>query len=265
MVPLRFAILLAVALLTGCTHRQLTRSTVLTSTTVMDIQYRMVLTNLAMLSCHPEALPSHLDLADGVVQVNDAVGFGNSGGFTIIDGGFGIERYGPDGQRQVTEQWGADATTHPERLVALQDLYRLALGLQPLPPPAAIAYLRERRAEQSKSNRTAQEQKIQQLGGKESSGGGGSTPSTGGSENGDKQIPIEILMTDVPPVGWFGLGGKRDVPRNACYVGKFGDRYAWVMPEGMPSLSRFTVAVLCVIKVDPVASVDGRRGLAFTR
>src|SRR4051794_5955952 len=87
--------------LTGCTHHQLTRSTVLATTTVMDIQYRTVLTNLAMLSCHPEALPSHIDLEDGVVQINDEAAFGTSGGFTSTGTRFGIERYGPSGRREV--------------------------------------------------------------------------------------------------------------------------------------------------------------------
>ena len=53
----------------GCTHRQLARSTVRATGTVMDIQYHTVLTNLALMSRHPEALPSHIDLADGIASV----------------------------------------------------------------------------------------------------------------------------------------------------------------------------------------------------
>ena len=75
--------------LAGCTHHQLARSTVLATGTVMDIQYRTVLNNLALMSCHPEALPSHIDLADGVVQVSDEAAFGTSGGFTTLGGNSG--------------------------------------------------------------------------------------------------------------------------------------------------------------------------------
>ena len=64
------------AAVSGCTHHQLARSTVKTTGTVMDIQYRTVLNNLALLSTHPEALPSHIDLADGVIQVSDEGAFG---------------------------------------------------------------------------------------------------------------------------------------------------------------------------------------------
>ena len=269
--------------LAGCTHHQLARSTVATTGTVMDIQYRIVLMNLAKLSCQPESYPSHIDLADGVVQVNDRAGFGNSGGFTALAGDFGIERYGPDGQRQITEQWGADATTDPERLTELQELYRAALGLPPLPPPNAIAYLRHR--QRAKMDRQEKKEKddsetavsflrpagaVVTVGGpsKTSSGGGGSTPSGGSGSSGgndSRQVPIEILLTDVPPPGWFHVGGKKDVPKDACFVGCCGDRYAWVLPDGVPALARFTVTVLSVVKFEPGAGEKKNRGLAVTR
>jgi hypothetical protein len=269
-----FRAILGVALcaaVSGCTHHQLTRSTVLTTSTVADIQYRIVLMNLAMLSCHPEALPSHIDLADGVVQVNDEAAFGTSGGFTTTNSRFGIDRYGPSGSRQVTEQWGADAITDPRRITQLQDLYRAALGLPPLPPPNVIDYLRRAEAEMRKKGG----------GDKDGSDGGpsgvpskasaeedGSTPSlvsesSGG--DGELRVPIEVLLTDVPPPGWFQLGGKKDVPKDACYVARYGDRYAWVMPDGMPGLARFTVTVLAVVKFSPGPAARISRGLAFTR
>jgi hypothetical protein len=81
-------------------------------------------------------------------------------------------------------------------------------------------------------------------------------------------VPIEILMADVPPPGWFCLGGKKDVPRDAMYVGRFGDRYAWVTAEGVAPLARFTVTVLSVVKFKPAgagAGGGGKRGLAVTR
>ncbi len=258
------------AAVTGCTHHQLTRSAVLTTGTVMDIQYRTVLTNLAMLSSHPEALPSHIDLVDGVVQVNDEAAFGTSGGFTSTGTRFGIERYGPSGRRQVSEQWGTDAVTDPQRLTGLQDLYRVALGLPPLPPPNAVAYLRLGEAERHK------------IGGVERAGRDGSRPGAppeapmgqGGSshsegiepsgEDGGRSVPIEVLLSDVPPPGWFHLGGRRDVPKDVCYVGRSGDRYAWVTPEGMPGLARFTVTALAAVKLEPGRSERRSRGLVFT-
>jgi hypothetical protein len=46
------------------------------------------------------------------------------------------------------------------------------------------------------------------------------------------------------PRGWFHVGGKKDVPKAACYVGRCGDVYVWVLPDGMEGLTRFTMTVL---------------------
>ena len=227
----------------GCTHQQLARSTVLTAGTVMEIQYRMVLTNLAMFSRHPEGLPSHMEIDDGVIQISDEIGWGLAGGFTTFPQ-FGTERFGPSGRRLAAEQWGADATLDPERLTDLQDLYRVALGLPPLPAPNSVAYLRDG---QSRRDASA---------GPDDDGGSGAGPEP-------RRVPIDVLLSDVPPPGWYHLGGKHDVPDDACYVGRFGDRYAWVTAEGVPGLSRFTVTVLSVLKLKP--GEPRRRGLAFSR
>ncbi|MFH5805649.1 hypothetical protein [Alienimonas sp. DA493] len=260
---------------TGCTHRQLVESTTLTAGTVVDIQYRTVLNNLARMHRNPCDLPSHIDLADGVVQVSDEASFGRAGGFDWADvpgaGGFGIDRYGPAFGRQVSEQWGADATTDPQRLVDLQDLYRAAMGLPPLPPPTAIALLRK---EDERSGRNIDSSPVR---GTEvdalaapsegdddgSSGGGSGGSSSSGASPGPRRVPIEVLLSDVPPPGWYGVGGKQDVPKCACHVGRCGDTYVWVTPDGLPSLSRFTVTALAVVKFKP-GPASGDSGLAVT-
>ncbi|HEY1187354.1 MAG TPA: hypothetical protein VGE74_06830 [Gemmata sp.] len=247
----------------GCAHHSLTRNTVLTTSTVMDIQYRSVLANLAMMSCHPEALPNHVHLADGVVQINDRVGFGQAGGFSALGGDFGFEQFGPSGQRQVTEQWGTDATTDPERLYDLQSLYRVGLALAPLPPPNAVAYLRQQKPPgDEKRSGTASDGPS----GTTSTGGSGSTLSGSGSSSGGdgRRVPLEVLLTDVPPPGWYHIGRKKDVPKDACFVGRWGDRYAWVTADGVPQLARFTGTVLLVIKLKPGERAGAQSGLAVT-
>lgn len=249
----------AAAAIAGCTHTQLTKSTVGAVGTVTEIHYRSVLMNLAMFAGNPDALPNHIRLADGVVQINDELGFGNAGGFTTrgtMD--FGIDRYGPFGSRQIVEQWGSDAIGDPVDLKSLQDLYRAALGLPPLPDPNAIAYLKRTQGEAS------------------GAGGGGSatspasasvdpTSTAGGPAGSEKTtVPIGILLRDVPPPGWFGLGGKRDVPKDACYVGRWCDRYAWVTRDGLPELSRFTLAVLNVVKFEATGRGGDTSSLAVT-
>jgi hypothetical protein len=44
--------------------------------------------------------------------------------------------------------------------------------------------------------------------------------------------------------GWFGVGGKHDVPKDACYVGRYKDRYAWVLPGRTRELADFTLKIL---------------------
>ncbi len=60
--------------LTGCTHVQLTASTVSTASTVMEIEYQMVMDNLARMERNPAALPSEIRIKQGTVQVSDELG-----------------------------------------------------------------------------------------------------------------------------------------------------------------------------------------------
>ena len=52
------------------------------------------------------------------------------------------------------------------------------------------------------------------------------------------------LVDYFPPRGWYGVGGKKDVPKDACYVGRHGDCYVWVNPDGREALSEFTLTVM---------------------
>jgi hypothetical protein len=57
---------------------------------------------------------------------------------------------------------------------------------------------------------------------------------------------IEVIQHDLAQIhpGWFHAGRKRDVPKGACYVGRSGDCYAWVCPDGRKELTEFTLIVL---------------------
>jgi hypothetical protein len=74
-----------------------------------------------------------------------------------------------------------------------------------------------------------------------------------------------VLLSDVPPPGWFQVGRKRDVPKDASFVGRHGDRYAWVTACGVPGLARFTDTVLAAIKLEPGRLPHAIHGLAVTR
>lgn len=77
-------------------------------------------------------------------------------------------------------------------------------------------------------------------------------------------MPLPVLLTDVPPPGWYHLGSKRDVPKGTRYVGRWNDQYAWVTPDGFAALSRFTLTVLMVIELQPGEQGGRASGLAVT-
>ena len=57
---------------------------------------------------------------------------------------------------------------------------------------------------------------------------------------------VRTIQNDLAMIepGWFQVGRKRDVPKDACYVGKCGHTYVWVGPEGRDQLTEFTLTVL---------------------
>ena len=236
---------LALALLApGCAHKQLSVSTVLTANTHQTILFQMVLDNLAMFASRPDTLPWHVRVRDGTVQVQDQLGIGQQGGgfSTFANGRLGIQTYGPQGSRQVALQWGTDAVGDPVQLFALQTAYRRLLGLPPLPEPNYITEARSAR-------RT----------------GTASSDGDGGRNDNDPEMRSGVSSMDVAlggeiTRGWYRVGRKHDVPKDACYVAHHGELYVWVMPEGVGGLTRFTLLILSIVKLTPSADGDGGGG-----
>lgn len=59
---------------------------------------------------------------------------------------------------------------------------------------------------------------------------------------GNPGFPLDYYGKVYP--GWFFVGSKCDVPKDACYVGHCGKTYAWVMPNQTRDLANFTLAIL---------------------
>ena len=66
------------------------------------------------------------------------------------------------------------------------------------------------------------------------------------------------------PVGWFCVGRKSDVPKDACFVGHYCETYVWVPPQGVDDLSRFTLIILAITK-HGITDQSVTRGLAYVR
>jgi hypothetical protein len=265
---MRFSVLLlAVLASSGCTHRQLSRSMINQASTVMSIEYQMVLDNIAMFTYNPNVLPWAIRINDGTVQVNDEGGmaeFGVQWGSTP-----GITR-AARAVRSVTEQWGAHPVTDPLVVKTLQDAYRQAIGLPPIPDPPLLAQLSAStataRTATGKQPGAAASQQPEEL----KPPADAAAPAPVSAEEIGTGLPYEGAplerwrdKLDVP-VGWFCVGRKHDVPKDACFVGHYRDNYVWVMPNHFEDLSHFTLIVLGVTK-HGVSASQPSRGLNYVR
>jgi hypothetical protein len=83
-----------------------------------------------------------------------------------------------------------------------------------------------------------------------------------GRNLGDKQVSLTTFMTqyqtpfaqdylDSMRPGWYCVGTRKEVAKNAIYVGHHGKTYVWVMPGQTKNLSAFTLAVLNIVTASP--------------
>jgi hypothetical protein len=346
----------------GCTDIQLRRSTVRQASTLTELQYQVVLDNLAMFAADPNALPWHVALKTGAAQVTDT---GTAGFLLDIDGGVATH---PNifGSRSVVEQWGTIPATDGTTLRLLRMAYQSAFGelrilnvdqandlahelSRQIGTTADISIdsdtLRQLTNLYSPPRTSGPDSRKEELqdGGTKPAGGDsaaaretekpelpvardadsvapGRAPLAAERDEGFESLPLgafdavfrdrsemvakaytiaaekisdtldeDILRfrsdekrylfrpnTDAAtgltketvrqvneiqntllsvPSGWFQSGSKRDVPRNACYVGHYGKCWGWVCPEGRAGLSEFTLCILDLASVMKEAQV----------
>lgn len=218
----------------SCTHVQLMNSTTHTASTVMDIQYQMVMDNLARMERSPAILPSQIRIKQGTIQVSDELGLYQLEASGALSGTFG----GPRAERTVSEQWGADAISDPLAVKQLQDLYRAAMELPPLAAPNFLDVEKARMTGKGTANH--------------------------GSGAASKDAAMRIDLRRDVPHGWFHVGTEGDVPGNARYVSHSGRTWIWAMPEDLAGLSRFTLLVLLITKLGPGENNGPEMGLMYT-
>jgi hypothetical protein len=196
----------------GCTHAALQKDTVRTSGTLADLQYQQVLDNVARFHAHPDAMPSAATLSAGTVSLNDqaSAGFSPTYAPTLT---FAQQGGGPvilqllfpfTGQRSLTENWSLAPVTDADNLRRLRCAYRLLVMGDDAP------------------NAEFCRKELKDFFAGESA----------------------ALADYYPPRGWYTVGCKKDVPKDALYVGCHGGVYAWVTAGGMNGLSLFTMGAL---------------------
>src|SRR4051812_38327200 len=107
----------------GCTHCQLSRSTLRQANTITDLQYNQVLSNLALFHCNPDVLPHFAVVGTGGTAVTDQ-GTANVelewDARTITR-----ELLGLGASREVQEQWTLAPVVNPDKLRAIRCLFQL--------------------------------------------------------------------------------------------------------------------------------------------
>ena len=118
----RASLVLGVALgLAGCTSFALQKSTISTASTLTDLQYQMVLDNVAMARVHPGALPWHVKLTQGSVSISDTAepSFNISWEPTTRTAGV-------TASRNWAESWTTVPVIDRDQLRSLQSVYAVA-------------------------------------------------------------------------------------------------------------------------------------------
>lgn len=199
--------------LSGCTHIALRDDTVRTTNTLADLQFKQILDNVARFQCNPDTMPSFAVASAGTVSILDTAGAGTSPTYsptlTFAQQGGGalpiLSLLFPfTASRAVTENWSLTPVTDADNLRRLRCAYRLLVMGEATPNYEFCA-----------------KQMKEFFAGEEAD-----------------------TVNYYPPRGWYGVGGKKDVPKGACYVGCYCDTYVWVLPGGMNSLSLFTMGAL---------------------
>ena len=260
----------------GCTNMRLRREVIAQAETLTDLHYAQVLGNLAMFADNPSAIPWHVRMVDATAQVTDS----GTAGFGLNAGGPNSSAPRVGGSRTVVEQWGMSPVTQEITLRYLRVAYRRASGSPedvPVDLLVALAHDLKRQAPDNPDLRLESQlffdfehhetrnfpefnretvttndrvpipQGRSQDEGEDVEGLPKALPDVAYSPLArDITRQVEEVRDEIRRItpGWYAVGSKKDVPRDAVYVGRYRDRYAWVCRSGLPALSEFTLTVM---------------------
>jgi hypothetical protein len=257
----RLLFILGLACSTGCTTGRLRQRTMNQGNTLPELQYQQVLDNLARFATHPGSLPWHVNFKEGTSQLTDSL----SGG-AALDLGPPVTWF-PQllGSRTAVAQWGMAPVIDATELRLLRIAYRRAVGVPDMPSPRfldeLVHELKDQFASnadlryesqlfyeyQSRAHRSARDLDAHVLSTNDTTVCGYSGPAIDRSPLAANVCrKVEMIQEDLAQIrpGWFHVGSKRDLPKDACYVGRSGDCYAWVCRDGIDALTEFTLTVL---------------------
>jgi hypothetical protein len=257
----RMFFVIGLACVTGCTSGRLRQRTINQGATLPALQYQQVLDNLAQFATRPGSLPWHVNLREGTSQVTDSL----SGG-AAVDLGPPVTWF-PQllGSRTAVAQWGMSPVIDASELRLLRIAYRRALGASDMPSPKFLDELAHELKDQfasnadlrneselfyeyhSRVNHSSRELDAHVITTNDDTVCGDVEPLRDRSPLARNVCrKVAVIQNDLAMIrpGWFHVGPKRDVPKDACYVGRCGKCYVWVGPEGVDQLTELTLTVL---------------------
>jgi hypothetical protein len=213
---------LAALLCAGCTHDQLRYDSLRQAQVASQFQQQQVLDNLAQFVANPNAIPYFTVINAGQAQVNDTGSASLSpnwapGKYTTLGGAF-------TGSRTNQENFNFSPITDPYKLTWMRCAYQAAVGRTTDPVQLATA------------NAVLQAWT-----------GIGSAGCPGAPFEGCDETPCHLeppCGALLPGPGWYCVGTKHDVPKDACLVGHYGKVYVWIPASGTDEFARLAMAII---------------------
>ena len=197
---------------TGCTMMSLDRHTVAQSNSTIDLRYREVMDNLALIANDRSSLPSYSSIFAGTVSVQDS---GTLNSTTTWPFSAGMEAVNPSFNRQISQNWTLDPIMVPEKLEAMRATCQWVIG-----GPGRVS-------KESMSLLIRPEQ---------------------AQPGPDRHFGVADKLAQMP-AGWLGVGRLKDVPLCARYKAHSGLTWVWVTPDGMKGLADFTLIIQQIARV----------------
>jgi hypothetical protein len=220
----RWFLALGVCACVGCTALSLERHTLAQTSSAVDLRYRLVLDNLALVADDPASLPNYSTIFAGLIEVTDEGQFISTTAWqftkpatagALAQGGFSSEMANPQLNRAVLQNWALDPMVVPEKLEAIRCACRWVL------------YGPENACKDCQGLLASPDQ----------------APGPG------RHFDVADRLAKLPP-GWLHVGGIKEVPVRALYKAHSRDTWVWVIPEGMAGLAGFTLVLQDIARVD---------------
>jgi hypothetical protein len=210
----------------GCQHVALEHRTTAQASTLADLHHKEVLDNIAVFVTNPDAMPFYMTAGSANTSVDRSAGVDSSFGWSLFQG---------DGGATATEWFFNSAGVNPRAGGSTSAQW----VSNAITNPVKLDVMRC--VYQRVVNRCTPECETKL----------------------DNCFVDHTEWKAAMTPGWYGVGTKKDIPKDACHVGHHCGTYVWVTAAGMDSLTKVTLGILDIATLDE-ASLEARLDPAGT-